>query len=155
MDGFSFAEPDEFLFGFFEEIPCTEDFQEIDSYEEPVSTSDVDIENVLTQPLEIKASKKTKVNDRSQIYGHGCESNRRRTRSCHYKQPYDDLQVYVLLKRPNKEYLIELGAKFNSKFRDGPIFGRDQKRSKEEAAWFFEDHKKIVSPWLKGLGIIN
>lgn len=108
----------------------------------------------LNEPkLKIKSSKK-------EIYGKGLEFQKLK-KLPHFGQPFDDLEMFIRLGRPDKQTINDLGKKYNEHFsneiRDQilPKFGRNQSRNKTLGIWFFEDCKEHIIPWLKEIGYIN
>lgn len=93
-------------------------------------------------------------------YGNGEETQKLR-RLPHYGQPYNKLEIYIKLGRPNKNKMLKLGDKYNEYFNKEikeqiyPKFGRNEKRNMSLAVWFFEEHKDYIIPWLKKIGEIN
>lgn len=93
------------------------------------------------------------------MYGKGPENQRLR-QSPHFQQPIENTEMYNLLGKPDKIFLNKLGERYNERFHQSikkkllPKYGRDQKRSKYLAVWFFEDYKHIIYPWLLSEKII-
>lgn len=106
----------------------------------------------------------TKVRKKKQsrkiIYGKGFESERLRMLP-HFNQPYKHIEMFIRLGMPSKSKINFLGQKYNEHFEkeikelNYPLFGRDQKRNKTLAIWFFEDNKYIIIPWLREIGVIE
>lgn len=100
-----------------------------------------------------KKSKKT-------IYKKGPEFQRLLSNP-HYGESYENLEIYNRLGKPGKKDIMELGEEYNKHFKMQienhiyPKFGRDQKRNKALAIWFFEDCKRFIIPWLNEIGSID
>ena len=68
--------------------------------------------------------------------------------------------MYKILGRQYKSRINKIGDKYNNRFekeiKDGLYskFGRDQKRNKALAIWFFEDRKAQVVSLPKEIGLI-
>lgn len=97
-----------------------------------------------------------KCTTRKMFYGKGPEIERLRNVP-HFREPYENLEMFIRLGKPDKATINEIGEKYNEYFHDDiknkicPKFGRDQKRNKSLAIWFFEDNKHIIIPWLEGI----
>lgn len=100
---------------------------------------------------------KNYIKSKKEIYRKGSE-HQKLSKLPHFNEPYDDLEIFKILGRPDKSRINEIGENYNDHFRkeikDGlyPKFGRDQKRNKALAVWFFEDCKTHIISWLKESG---
>lgn len=97
---------------------------------------------------------------RKQIYGKGFEHQRLKALA-HYNEPFDHLEIYELLGRPNKARINEIGEEYNIRFRkeiktkEYPKFTRNHRRNKSLGVWFFNDCDSEVKSWLKEIGSID
>ncbi|KAK8892932.1 hypothetical protein M9Y10_030184 [Tritrichomonas musculus] len=112
--------------------------------------------SVKSLPQTRKARYKKEVKTRKNIYGKGLEFERLK-KLPHFNQPYQNIEMFLRLGKPNKFTINLLGEKYNLQFANEikelklPLFGRDQKRNKSLAIWFFEDHKNVIIPWLRSI----
>lgn len=101
-----------------------------------------------------------KIYSKKEIYGKGNEAQKLK-KLPHFNEPFEDLEMYILLGRPDKKRINEIGEEYNIRFRNEikeglyPKFSRSQKRNKALAVWFFEDCKTNVKSWLKEIGLID
>lgn len=112
--------------------------------------------SVKSLPQTRKTRYKKEVKTRKNIYGKGPEFERLK-KLPHFNQPYQNIEMFLRLGKPNKFAINQLGEKYNLRFANEikelklPLFGRDQKRNKSLAIWFFEDHKNVIIPWLRSI----
>lgn len=109
----------------------------------------------------IETAKCSVSKSRKDIYGKGGE-RKKLLNVPHFRESVSDCEIYKQLGYPTKDFLIELGNKYNIYFKTSnkstsqyPQFGRMQKRNKGLAIWFLEDNKNIICPWLKSIGLLH
>ena len=97
---------------------------------------------------------------RMMIFGKGTETERLK-KLPHFGHDYENTEIYQLLGKPDKKTINRLGIMYNRNFqldilqKKYPKYGRDQKRNKAIAIWFFEDNKQIIIPWLQSIKLIS